>query len=169
MYFYQRIESAPDKHTRPLIHFLEKPNRMTGIKGARGVGKTTLLLQYAKKHLPLDHRTLYVSLDDPWFLQHPLEDFADDFVKHGGTTLLLDEVHRYPGWSNSLKFIYDQYTDLRIIFTGSSVLHIGASSADLSRRAMFRTLYGLSFREYLNWYYPLSLEPLSRHAFEQSH
>lgn len=160
-YFYRRLESIPEKNIRPLIRFLDEPNRLVGIKGARGVGKTTLLLQYAKKRLPVDHRTLYVSLDDPWFLQNSLEDLTDDFAKHGGATLLLDEVHRYPRWSESLKFIYDQYADLRIIFTGSSVLHIDASSADLSRRAIFRTLHGLSFREYLNWHYELMIESSS--------
>ncbi len=167
--FYQRLESTPEKNIRPLIHFLDEPNRMVGIKGARGVGKTTLLLQYAKSNLPLDHQTLYVSLDDPWFLQNPLENLADDFVKYGGTTLLLDEVHRYPNWSATLKFIYDQFADLRIIFTGSSVLHMDASSADLSRRAIFRTLYGLSFREYLNWQYNLSINTVHLETLLNDH
>lgn len=106
------------------------------------MGKTTLLLQYAKQSLPLDQRTLYVSLDDPWFSNRSLTEFADDFVKQGGTTLLLDEVHHYPDWSENLKFIYDQFPGLRVLFTGSSVLHIDSSTADLSRRAVFRTLYG---------------------------
>lgn len=159
-YFNQRLATNSMKVVRPLIEVLNQPHRMIGIKGARGVGKTTLLLQYAKKSLPLDQRTLYVSLDDPWFSNRSLTDFADDFVKQGGTTLLLDEVHHYPNWSENLKFIYDQFPGLRILFTGSSVLHIGSSTADLSRRAIFRTLYGLSFREYLNWTYGTHLEPV---------
>lgn len=167
--FYQRLESVSKKSIRPLIHFLDEPNRMVGIKGARGVGKTTLLLQYAKRSLPLDHQTLYISLDDPWFLQHQLENLVDDFVKYGGNTLLLDEVHLYPGWSASLKYLYDQYSNLRIIFTGSSVLHIDASTADLSRRAIFRTLYGLSFREYLNWEYGFSLDKIPLEILLKDH
>lgn len=159
-YFNQRRASVSLNHVRPLIKFLDKPHRMIGIKGARGVGKTTLLLQYAKQSLPLDQRTLYISLDDPWFSNRSLTEFADNFVKQGGTTLLLDEVHHYPGWSENLKFIYDQFPDLRVLFTGSSVLHIDSSTADLSRRAVFRTLNGLSFREYLNWTYGTHLEPL---------
>lgn len=159
-YFNQRLASVSLNQIRPLIKILDKPHRMIGIKGARGVGKTTLLLQYAKQSLPLDQRTLYISLDDPWFSNRSLTEFADNFVKQGGTTLLLDEVHHYPGWSENLKFIYDQFPDLRVLFTGSSVLHIDSSTADLSRRAVFRTLNGLSFREYLNWTYGTHLEPL---------
>ena len=159
-YFNQRLASVSLNQVRPLIGVLNQPHRMIGIKGARGVGKTTLLLQYAKQSLPLDQRTLYVSLDDPWFSNRSLTEFANDFVKQGGTTLLLDEVHHYPDWSEHLKFIYDQFPDLRILFTGSSVLHIDSSTADLSRRAVFRTLYGLSFREYLNWTNGMQLEPV---------
>ncbi|MBY5960277.1 ATP-binding protein [Membranicola marinus] len=157
-YFNQLIQATSLYYIRPLIQFLEKPNRLVGIKGARGVGKTTLLLQYAKQSLPLDQSTLYISLDDPLFLTHSLVDFSSDFVKYGGRTLLIDEVHRYPSWSRELKFIYDSHPQLRIIFTGSSVLHIDSSTADLSRRAVIRTLYGLSFREYLNWNYDLELK-----------
>lgn len=169
IYFNQRLSTVPKVHTRPLIQVLDQPHRMIGIKGARGVGKTTLLLQYARKSLPLDHRTLYVSLDDPWFSNRPLTDFADDFVKQGGTTLLLDEVHHYQNWAENLKFIYDQFSGLRIIFTGSSVLHIDSSTADLSRRAVFRTLYGLSFREYLNWAYGTNLQPAAIETILSDH
>lgn len=159
-FFNQRLATISMEFVRTLIEVLDQQHRMIGIKGARGVGKTTLLLQYAKQSLPLDQRTLYVSLDDPWFSNRSLTDFTDDFVKQGGTTLLLDEVHHYPNWSENLKFMYDQFPALRILFTGSSVLHIDSSTADLSRRAVFRTLYGLSFREYLNWTYGTDLEPV---------
>lgn len=159
-YFNQRLSTVTLKQVRPLIKVLGQQHRMIGIKGARGVGKTTLLLQFAKQSLPLDQRTLYLSLDDPWFSNRSLTEFADDFVKQGGITLLLDEVHHYPNWSENLKFIYDQFPGLRVLFTGSPVLHIDSSTADLSRRAVFRTLYGLSFREYLNWTYGTHLEPV---------
>jgi uncharacterized protein len=123
---------------------------MIGIKGARGAGKTTLLLQYAHRELPLDHQVLYTSLDDLWFTENKLVDLADAFVKQGGRYLLLDEVHRYPGWSQELKNMNDDEPDLSIIFTGSSIMHLDKAKADLSRRAVMYELLGLSFREYLS-------------------
>lgn len=125
--------------------------RLVGIKGARGVGKSTLLLQHIKIHYSdrLD-LVLYVSLDDLWFSEHDLIDTIDSFVKIGVEAIYLDEVHKYPHWSTVIKNIYDDYPDLKIIFTGSSLLEIPGAGADLSRRAVVHTLQGLSFREYLN-------------------
>lgn len=124
--------------------------RLIGIKGARGVGKTTLILQYIKKNLPLNEETLYVSLDQIWFAEHKLIDLADNFVKKGGKYLFLDEVHKYPNWAQELKNIYDDYPQLKIVFTGSSLLEILNARADLSRRAIVYSMQGLSYREYLN-------------------
>lgn len=126
--------------------------RLIGIKGQRGVGKTTFLLQYIKLYLfeKLDE-VLYVSLDDLWFSEHKLVDLADEFVKKGGKYLFLDEVHKYPLWSQSIKNMYDDYSDLKIVFTGSSLLEILNSRADLSRRAVVYTLNGLSFREFIEY------------------
>jgi hypothetical protein len=124
-------------------------NRLVGIKGARGVGKTTLILQYIKQNLPADQRTLYVSLDDLYFTGNRLVDLADDFVRQGGEYLFLDEVHRYPGWSQEIKNIYDDHAHLRVVFTGSSILEINRSEADLSRRVVMYDMHGLSFREFL--------------------
>lgn len=135
---------------RYLLEEIDFSSRMIGIKGARGAGKTTLLLQYAQKELPLDYQTLYASLDDLWFTENKLADLADTFVKQGGRHLLLDEVHRYPGWSQELKNIYDDQPDLLVIFTGSSIMHLDKAKADLSRRAVMYELHGLSFREYLS-------------------
>lgn len=125
--------------------------RLIGIKGARGVGKTTLLLQHIALNCS-DHldQVIYVSLDDLWFAKNSLADLADQFVKTGGKKLYLDEVHKYPEWSRAIKNIYDDYSELQIVFTASSLLEILDARADLSRRAVVYYLPGLSFREYLN-------------------
>ena len=125
--------------------------RLIGVKGARGVGKTTMLLQHIKMNLTqvLD-KTLYVSLDSIWFSNNKLVDLVDDFVKKGGEYLFLDEVHRSHNWSQELKNIYDDYPMLKVVFTGSSLLQILNARVDLSRRAITYTMQGLSFREYLS-------------------
>mgnify|MGYP006269221777 FL=1 len=125
--------------------------RLIGIKGARGAGKTTLLLQRIKGEWADLRQVLYVSLDDLWFAEHRLVDLADFFVKEGGRYLFLDEVHKYPDWSREIKNIYDDYPELYIVFTGSSLLEILNARADLSRRAVIYELQGLSFREYLHF------------------
>ena len=121
---------------------------MVGIVGPRGVGKTTLMLQYMKRELS-PGESLYISADQTYFAQHTLLEVADRFHKMNGRHLLIDEVHRYPHWSAELKEIYDSYDDLHVIFSGSSVLDIYKGSADLSRRAVMYEMQGLSFREYL--------------------
>jgi predicted AAA+ superfamily ATPase len=149
--------------------------RLIGVKGARGVGKTTMLLQHIKMNLAkvLD-KTLYVSLDSIWFSNNTLVDLADDFVKKGGEFLFLDEVHRYDNWSQELKNIYDDYPMLKVVFTGSSLLEILNARADLSRRAITYTMQGLSFREYLSietgqYFHPLTLESiLNNHSTESA-
>lgn len=144
--------------------------RLIGIKGARGVGKTTLLLQHIKMKLSaaLD-RTLFVSLDSIWFTNNTLVALADDFVKRGGQYLFLDEVHRYPNWSQELKNIYDDYPGLKVVFTGSSLLEILNARADLSRRAVVYTMQGLSFREYLSIETKQNFEKLSLEHILNNH
>ncbi len=136
---------------RSVMNSIHWDARLVGIKGARGVGKTTLLLQHIKQHYTdnLDS-VLYVSLDDLWFAEHGLVETVDTFVKSGGAVIYLDEVHKYPLWARAIKNIYDDYPELKIVFTGSSLLEIINARADLSRRAVVHTLQGLSFREYLN-------------------
>lgn len=125
--------------------------RLVGVKGARGVGKTTMLLQHIKLSLANElDTTLYVTLDSIWFSNHTLVDLADNFVKRGGKYLFLDEVHKYSNWSQELKNIYDDHPNLKVVFTGSSLLEILNARADLSRRAIIYTMQGLSFREYLS-------------------
>lgn len=131
-------------------------NRLIGIKGARGTGKTTLLLQYLKEQtLPVSQK-LYASLDELYFTQNSLLDFGKEFHLKGGRLLVLDEVHKYEGWSLEIKNLHDRYEDLQIIFTGSSILDITKKGGDLSRRALYYTLQGLSYREYLELRHELS-------------
>jgi len=145
----RNIALTTTAYARDQISVFNQNDRMIGLKGSRGVGKTTLLLQYAKLHLSGKNR-LYISLDNPYFTKAKLPELIDDFVKNGGDYLLLDEVHHYPNWSSVLKHSYDNYTDLKILFTGSSILQLTKGRADLSRRALLHTLQGLSLREYIN-------------------
>lgn len=135
---------------RYLVHQMDLRNRLIAVKGARGAGKTTLLLQLAKLHLPLSS-TLYVSLDHIYFFDNKLYDLAKQFTQFGGTHLLLDEVHKYPNWSREIKLIYDNFPELNVIFTSSSMLEIYKSESDLSRRAVAYFLKELSFREFLSF------------------
>lgn len=134
---------------RYLIHQIDWSNRLIGIKGARGSGKTTLLLQYLKFKLPKGAEYLYASLDNLYFLENTLVDLAEEFVLQGGTHLFLDEVHKYPQWSRELKLIYDQFPELKTVFTSSSMLEIHKGESDLSRRVVTYYLKELSFREFI--------------------
>lgn len=122
--------------------------RLVGLTGPRGVGKSTMMLQYMLSQ-PDRSDMLYVTADHTWFATHSLVELADDFVREGGRWLCIDEIHRYGGWSRELKQIYDGHPGLKIAFTGSSVLDINKGEADLSRRAVMYHMQGLSFREYL--------------------
>lgn len=141
---------------RYLYGEIDWSSRMVGIVGPRGVGKTTLILQYIKEHLVAE-KALYAAADDLFFSESRLYDLADDFFKHGGEVLFVDEIHKYPEWSRELKNIYDSLPGLKLVFTGSSVLDILKGSSDLSRRAVMYTLQGLSFREYLQLYHGMEL------------
>ncbi|WP_392447302.1 ATP-binding protein [Capnocytophaga canis] len=150
------ISNMDTRFTRYLYQKMNWENRLIGIVGARGVGKTTLVLQYIKNELDTN-KTLYVTAEDFYFGSNKLIDLADVFVKFGGKHLFIDEIHKYPQWAKELKLIYDYYLDLKIVFTGSSVLDIKKGSADLSRRAVLYTMQGLSFREYLNLFHQIEL------------
>lgn len=146
----QKVRYVPVSFVRSIMDKIAWDARLIGIRGARGVGKTTLLLQYIKLYLPRNHTVIYVSLDNIWFAEHKLYDFIDTFVKQGGKYLFLDEVHKYPNWSQEIKNIYDDFPELKIVFSGSSLLEILNARADLSRRAIVYEMQGFSFREYLN-------------------
>ena len=133
--FEERLHKTSLDFKRYLYPTINWNTRMFGIVGPRGVGKTTLVLQYIKEyHNTTD--TLYVSMDDLYFANHSLIEVADSFHKDGGKHLFIDEVHKYPEWSKTLKNLYDNYPDLKVVFTGSSVLDILKGNADLSRRAL---------------------------------
>ncbi len=145
----QKADHANLDFKRYLYDKIDWTNRLIAIKGARGVGKTTLLHQYLKEKDTKDGTFLYASLDDIYFTVHTLVEFAESFYKMGGKVLLLDEVHKYPSWSQEIKNVYDTYPELKLVFTSSSILQIFKGYADLSRRVVTYDLDGLSFREYL--------------------
>ncbi len=123
--------------------------RMIGIKGPRGAGKTTLMLQHLKYDMELPSDALYITADHTWFYNHTLLETANDWYKQGGKILFIDEVHKYPNWSVELKNIYDGLPEMQVVFSASSALDIYRGEADLSRRVVSYILAGLSFREYL--------------------
>ena len=150
--FETLLQSTTTEFKRYLYHNVSWDSRMIGIIGARGVGKTTMILQYIKENLD-SKRALYVSADDMYFSENRLYDLANDFYKNAGEYLFIDEIHKYLDWSRELKNIYDSFPTLKIAFTGSSVLDILKGSTDLSRRAIIYKLQGLSFREYLKLFH----------------
>jgi len=159
----QRLVNTVQMTTfRYLYSQINWDDRLIMIKGARGVGKTTMLLQHIKATSGLSEAALYASCDNLWFSFHKIVDLADWHYNHGGTHLYLDEIHRYKGnWQQELKNIYDSYPDYHVAFTGSSMVHLDSALADLSRRCLPYTLYGLSFREYLAFEGIANLNPLS--------
>lgn len=147
--YHRKIAKIDLRFKRYLFSEINWKARIIGIKGARGVGKTTLLLQHILENYKDIDQTLYASLDDLWFSTHSLIDLVDWADQHGITRLYLDEVHRYAKWSETLKNIYDSYPDMSIVYTSSSLLMMDNARVDLSRRQTTYTLHGLSFREYL--------------------
>ena len=146
------VDQTSTSFHRYLYGQIDWTNRLTAIKGARGVGKTTMMLQSIKERFSdQPERALYISLDNLWFANHPLSEVVEYHYTHGGTHLFMDEVHKYPSWQIIMKNIYDEYPKLHVAFTGSSMLKIDNSKADLSRRLSDYTLHGLSFREFLSF------------------
>lgn len=162
LYAYMRLQlelTCSDFH-RYLYNDVNWNARMVAITGARGVGKSTMVLQYVTTQIS-DCKVLYISADHTFFTTHTLVEVADDFSKEAGSLLVIDEVHKYPDWSRELKQIYDTHPDMKVIFTGSSVLDIIDGVADLSRRVLHYTMYGLSFREYLGLFHHISVPKYS--------
>lgn len=173
--YHRKIARIDLRFKRYLYDQINWNARIISIKGARGVGKTTMLLQHILDNYEDIDKTLYASLDDLWFSAHSLIDLVDWADQHGMQRLYLDEVHKYEGWSETLKNIYDSYPDMSIVYTSSSLLIMDNGKVDLSRRQTAYTLYGLSFREFLAFenvlHYPaIALEDLLqnhvRHAMQ---
>lgn len=158
----QKIATLSLDFQRYLVNDIDLNNKLIAVKGARGAGKTTMLLQIAKKNFDLE-KTLYVSLDHIYFLDNKLYYLAKEFSDTGGIHLLLDEIHKYPNWSREIKLIYDNFPSLNVIFTSSSMLEIYRGESDLSRRAVTYNLKELSFREFISL--DLGLE-LPKFSFE---
>lgn len=158
--FHKLLEATDTSFFRYIYKDINWKSKMIGLTGPRGVGKTTLILQHIKQNLPISE-TLYITAEDFYFADHRLIDLADDFVKHGGKYLFIDEIHKYESWSKELKLIYDYYPKLNIVFTGSSVLDIKQGVSDLSRRAVMYHMQGLSFREYLQLFHQITVAEYS--------
>ena len=136
---------------RVLMDEIDWTDRLIGIKGTRGVGKTTFLLQYAKEHFSSnDHKCLYVNMNNFYFQGRGIADFAGEFVGQGGQVLLIDQVFKQPNWSSELRECYDKYPQLKIVFTGSSVMRLKEENPELNGVVKSYNLRGFSFREYLN-------------------
>lgn len=148
------------KHYRFLMDKINWNQQMLAIKGPRGSGKTTLMLQYLKFKLNRPEESLYVTADHYWFYTHNLVETADTFFKNRGRYLFIDEVHKYPKWSRELKNIYDCYPQLKVVFSVSSLLNIYRGEANLSRRVLSYNLPGLSFREYLQFHQVIDKLPI---------
>ena len=136
---------------RGLMDEIDWNDRLIGIKGSRGVGKTTFLLDYAREHFGADNKEcLYINLNHFYFTERTLVDFASEFRAKGGKVLLIDQVFKYSGWSKELRYCYDNFEDLKIIFSGSSVMRLKEENPDLSGKVVSYNLRGFSFREFLN-------------------
>ena len=135
---------------RNLMDEIDWNDRLIGIKGTRGVGKTTFLLQYAKEKFGNSRSCLYINMNNFYFSQYSLVRFAGEFVKRGGKILLIDQMFKYPNWSEDLRTCYEQYPTLKIVFTGSSVMRLKEENPILNSIVKVYYLRGLSFREFLN-------------------
>ena len=167
--FHRKMAKISLDYKRYLYERINWNARLLGIKGARGVGKTTLLLQRIKSVFADTDTVFYTSLDDLWFKTSSLQELVEYLYTHGVTHLFLDEVHHYPDWSQNLKNIYDNYPDLNIVYTGSSMLEIDNSKVDLSRRQTVYELWGLSFREFLAIEGVMSIDPVSLEELVNDH
>ena len=156
------LELTPTAIVRQWAKSINWDARMMSIRGQKGVGKSTMMLQYIKLHYnPLDRQVLYVSCDDNYFNSHTLLELAERFYLAGGKHLFLDEIHKYEDWSREVKEIYDFYPTMRVVLSGSSLLSLTGGNADLSRRCVNHDLQGLSFREFLHFYKGIELPTYS--------
>ena len=169
-FFYRELRKTDLSFQRYLIDDIDWEGQLSAITGARGTGKTTMILQHIKKTFGnLPKEALYVSADNIWFSGNRLFDLANDFEKQGGKYLFIDEVHKYENWSQEIKNIYDSFSNLKVVITGSSMLQIYKSNADLSRRAVHYVLHGLSFREFLKYDQNIEFEKFTLDGILKNH
>lgn len=171
---FYRTHSYLVEHThapirRGLMDEIDWSDRMIGIKGTRGVGKTTFLLQYAKEKFGTDRSCLYINMNNFYFSQYSLVDFAGEFVKRGGKVLLIDQVFKYQQWSKDLRECHDRYPELKIVFTGSSVMRLKEENEELSGIVKVYYLRGLSFREFLNLQSGMNFRPYTLDEILKDH
>ncbi len=164
-----KVKNVTTTFKRYLYYKIDWNDRLIIIKGARGAGKTTLILQYIKEIFEYSDKALYVSLDDIWFAENRLVTLAEEFVKMGGTHLFIDEVHKYPEWSREIKNMYDDHRDLHLIVTSSSALQILKGSSDLSRRSMIYNLNEMSIREFVLLHHQIQVPELSLNEILTDH
>ena len=162
------VEHVQAPVRRILMDEINWQDRLIGIKGTRGIGKTTFLLQYAKEKYGSDRSCLYINMNNFYFTNHSLSDFAQQFVKNGGKVLLIDQVFKYPEWSQELRKSYDLFPDLRIIFTNSSVMQL-EDYPELKSICKLYHLRGFSFREFLNLKTGHSFHPYSLNEILENH
>ncbi len=167
--YHRKLSKINLRFKRYLYPKINWKARFIGIKGPRGVGKTTMLLQHILENYQDVDQTLYASLDDLWFASHSLMDLVDWAYQHGIMRLYLDEVHRYDQWSLNLKNIYDNYPDMSIVYTSSSLLIMDNGKVDLSRRQTLYTLYGMSLREFLIYEGLLTVEAIPLDELLKNH
>lgn len=165
----RRINSAPKSVHRYLFDRIDWDDRLVSITGPRGCGKTTMMLQYIKERIRDRNRAFYISLDNLWFASHDVKDLVEYLYTHGVRHLFIDEVHYYPLWQRLIKNLYDEYPDMKIAFTGSSMLQIDHAQADLSRRLVSYKMQGLSFREYLMFEGVCKMKAVTLDELLQSH
>lgn len=155
---------------RGLMDDINWDDRLIGIKGTRGVGKTTFLLEYAKEHFDTrDHKCLYVNMNNFYFQGNGIADFAGRFVEQGGKVLLLDQIFKQPNWSQELRRCYDLYPELKIIFTGSSVMRLKTDYPAIKDILKFYYLRGFSFREFINLQAGTDFEPFTLDEILNNH
>lgn len=168
--FHRLIRELKEVRPRYLYSTFHIKNRLTGLIGPRGVGKTTLLLQYIKNELYEKGKTFYFSADVIYFQQTSLLEFISDMHQREGYQIFfIDEIHKYRNWNQELKNLYDAYPNLKFVFSGSSMLDLIGASHDLSRRAKMYSLWGMSFREYLNFVTETEWEPIGFEELLKNH
>ena len=167
--YRQLLENTSLDFTRYLFQEINWNNRLILLKGSKGVGKTTMLLQHIKRGFDDKSKAFYATVDASWFATHTIVDLAEYLVSHGVTHLFLDEVHKYLGWNRQIKEIYDSFPKLNIVVTGSSMLQLSNTDADLSRRCRVYVMQGLSFREFLELENIAHLQTISLEAILKNH